>query len=259
MTEAQLKQTNENLIARRIAEDPQRAKAVAATLARLKPMETRRCDCGEEIILDNLSPWMREHATKCEKCAIAADFSEQVKAQESTNREAKWKEFCPVDYQGTILDRLPCGQEALRGVLMWKYGPRGLLLHGTTGRGKSRCAWLVLHAQHNDGKRVDYLNSQSLSFTLPGLYAKGADSVDTWLNHLCRVDVLLLDDCFKAVLNDRTEAFMFALLSSRTERHRPIIATLNDTSESLKARLTGDRADPMLRRLTEYCHLVNFG
>lgn len=147
--------------------------------------------------------------------------------------------------------------EMLPRVFSWQYGARGLLLHGPTGRGKSRCAWLLLAREHVAGRRFKVLD-HSAGFKYAECFAQSAAYATDWVNRLVRADILFLDDVFKARFTDSFEQAMFSVISARTERQKPIIVTCNDTDKTLLDRLSPDRGPAMIRRLMEYTDRVAF-
>lgn len=91
-----------------------------------------------------------------------------------------------------------------------------------------------------------------------GMFGESAREAAQWAETLGRIDLLLLDDAFKVKLTEAFEAALFSIVDRRIENCRPIIATMNDTQETLTARMTGDRSQPFVRRLRESCDLVSF-
>src|SRR5580693_3800551 len=95
-------------------------------------------DAPEDPILNRFTPF-------CQKCADDRRIQAEKEAEERIRieREQKWLALCPPAFRATEISKLPLPQKA-EEVLAWNYGPTGLLLHGPTGRGKSRCAWLAV-------------------------------------------------------------------------------------------------------------------
>jgi DNA replication protein DnaC len=58
-------------------------------------------------------------------------------------------------------------------------------------------------------------------------------------------------------MTDREEAELYNLLESRTAWAKPIIWTSNSNARQLHGMFTPDRADAILRRLTEFSTIVN--
>jgi DNA replication protein DnaC len=170
--------------------------------------------------------------------------------------KTRWASLCPDIFKSTDFAGLPC-QMAAKRVLEWKFGHSGIILHGPTGMGKSRSAWLLLKKLHFEGKSIVALNSLA-ALTYASLYSKSTADVERWVQSLIFCDVLMLDDIFKVKLTDSFESIIFSVIDQRTEGGRPMIVTANDTSETLVNRLTADRAEPLLRRLKEFCSPITF-
>src|SRR5262249_9172509 len=140
-------------------------------------------------------------------------------------RAERWRVICPPGFLDSDPGRLP-QPEKLKDALEWRYGPQGLLLHGPTGSGKSRVAWLVLKREWEAGRTVASLDSLS-GLTYASKYSESAQEVGRWIDRLCGIDLLLLDDVFKAKLTDSFEGSLFAVINRRTERKLPLLVTLN--------------------------------
>lgn len=174
------------------------------------------------------------------------------------DRWMQWKYLCPAEYQNCDPAKLPL-PERLKQVLAWEFGPRGLLLHGPTSQGKTRCAWALLRQEFVDHQhQVVAATGYDFSIHIPALYAQGADHVERWVDNCCRAEICFLDDPFKAKATERTEDVLFAIVDQRLAHQRPLIITANDTGETLAGRLSADRGLPLVRRLRDACTSVAF-
>jgi len=126
------------------------------------------------------------------------------------------------------------------------------MLHGPTGAGKSRCAWLLLKREFEAGRTVGALNSTA-GLTYAAKYGDSATEVARWIDRLTGVDLALLDDVFKCKLTDSFEAAVFTIINERTEHRLPIMVTTQDTGRTLLERLSPDRGEALVRRLREFC------
>jgi hypothetical protein len=222
-----------------------------------RTLSTRAAECivcHVPVIVPD-SP-LATYGTLCDAAQTAAVIAEAEARREAGTRRL-WEDICPPSMRATDPHKLP-RPHLLQKVLSWTYGPKGLLLHGPTGTGKSRCAWRLLEREHNAGRRIAVVDSFSLSTELPAKFTVSCAAAEAWLARLVNVDLLLLDDVFKARLTDRAEESVFSVIDRRMNHGRPIIATTNDTGASLADRLTPDRAEPLLRRLREACTAISF-
>ena len=69
--------------------------------------------------------------------------------------------------------------------------------------------------------------------------------------------VWLCDDIGKQRMTDRAEAEFYDVLEHRTSHLRPTIWTANADGHDLRAMLSADRAEPILRRLVEFSEIVS--
>ncbi len=77
-------------------------------------------------------------------------------ALEGRELDERWLGLCPPIYRETDIHRLP--PEAAK-VTQWQYGPRGLVVVGPTGVGKTRAMWLLLKRLVYEGRHVRALNA----------------------------------------------------------------------------------------------------
>jgi DNA replication protein DnaC len=205
-------------------------------------MITKTCEaCGNSF--ETAVGVLEKHVRLCPTCVErrAEEDRRRNLIEAEAHRMGDWwdGQVCPRDFLFTVPSELPI-PEMLPRVFAWKYGPRGLLLHGPTGRGKSRCAWLLLGREHMAGRRIKVLD-HSAGFKYAECFAQSAAYATDWVNRLVRADILFLDDVFKARFTDSFEQAMFSVISARTERHKPIILTCNDTEKTLLDRLSVQR------------------
>jgi len=179
-------------------------------------------------------------------------------------REAAWQTLCPHMFIGTVRGTLP-NPSASDKTLRWVFSPIGMLLHGKTGSGKSRTVWMLLKANVLAGKTVAVLNSlsaiqyaASFSQSAKDAFSQSAKDVEAWIMPYIQADILFMDDPFKNKITESFESALFSVIDQRTQNGRPIIATVNDTGDTLKERLSGDRGEPLIRRLREFCESIAF-
>jgi hypothetical protein len=208
--------------------------------------------CGTPFELPN-TPANR-YITICPECQNKREEAhpEIIEAR----RIKSFNSICPVAYQSINPALLP-NPSKLEEVLKWEYGPDGMIFMGSTGSGKTRLAWALMKREVLSGRSIKALDSRA-GLQYASIYSQSPQNVMHWVSRLVLAEILLLDDIFKIKLTDSFEATIFTVIDQRISWHRPTIITSNDTGETLKARLSVDRADPLLRRLRECCSVIQF-
>jgi DNA replication protein DnaC len=84
------------------------------------------------------------------------------------------------------------------------------------------------------------------------------DKLKKWLEGMHIAPCLILDDFGKNKFSERVEAEIFDLVEYRTSHELPLFITTNETPDTLKARMSADRGEPLLRRLFEFCDVITF-
>lgn len=176
----------------------------------------------------------------------------------STKRRTEsFQKICPSLYQKSETSRLPEAQ--LKKALEWQYGPRGLILLGDTGKGKSRVAWQLLKRlliTDKPERKIMWFDSTSFGLEIVKHYRH--EDVDVWLEDAGTVPILFFDDLGKLKMTERAEVELFGLIERRCASELPIIVTTNDTGDTLAARMSDNRGPAMIRRLREFCEPVQF-
>lgn len=166
-----------------------------------------------------------------------------------------WHRLCPPLYRSTDPARLPAGP--LAAVRRWTFGPQGLLAVGPTGSGKTRACYLLLHDLHLAGVPLRTFDCAAFGHEVARRFRDGDG--EAWADRLAaHRGVVFLDDLGKVPFTERVEAELFALVERRTSHRLPIIATTNASGSDLEDRLSTDRGAPLVRRLREFCEVVNF-
>lgn len=215
--------------------------ATKAELVCYECRSSREVECTPE---NRLTPG-ETHRYTCAECRLE-------------ERKKRFHELCPPLYLETDPTKLPMVE--FEKVMAWEYGPKGLIISGDTGKGKTRCAWLLMKKvilSKNLQFRVKAFDCVSFGRELASRYR--AETAEYWLDELGKIDIVFFDDLGKFKLTERVEAELFGIVEQRCANMKPIIATTNDDGESLVARMTDGRGSPLIRRLREFCDIVTFG
>jgi DNA replication protein DnaC len=192
-------------------------------------------------------------------------WEKRQERERRNQREQNFRELCPILYRETDTARLP-NRAAYRKVMAWKFGARGLLLVGETGRGKTRSAWKLLDRLYLAEERsLRTLDAAGVQLGVAREWGK-PDTAERWVEKLCAVDVLFLDDLDKVKFTEAAALAIYTIFERRPANGRPIIATLNQRGDDLVARLTvNERGEQfpgcgaaIVRRMREFCELVEF-
>jgi len=114
---------------------------------------------------------------------------------------------------------------------------KGLLIHGSTRKGKTRTAWFI-------AKRLWDENPTKFKYLFLTMFELEARIASSWGNstwdktmlQMTNVPLLFLDDLGKEKMTDRMASCLFALIDQRTMHRRPTIITTNLTGDTLLER-----------------------
>jgi DNA replication protein DnaC len=184
-----------------------------------------------------------ENQTACLPCRI------------SEKQEERWKTLCPPLYRESDPAKLP----RLPEVLKWEYGPRGMILMGRTGSGKTRCAWQLLKREHFAGHKIIAFDQVSFAHKCVSAFsAVETSGWEEWIVSVQNAPIVFFDDLGKFRFSERVEMELSNIIEFRTSHLLPIIVTTNDDGDSLKARMSENRGEPVVRRLREFCDSIVF-
>ncbi len=189
--------------------------------------------------------------------ARQADALVESIASEAKAREAAFLAICPPEMAETDVARLP-SRERFQRVLAWRYGARGLVLHGNTGLGKTRSAWALLRRLSVDeGRRFIWMSS--FVFSDKAVQAFRAGTAEQFINRLSETPILFLDDLGKSKITLRVGEALFEVIDRRTTNRRPTIITTNSVGDGLASRFEDAEAgSPAVRRLRDYFDAISF-
>lgn len=218
--------------------------------------ENRVCrDCGEEFI-DQFVLLPRHHCDDCTDKIIAAE-AERQRLEVVASRRARFAELVPPLYRQTDKTRL---LPVLRDCAdKWEYGAKGLGFVGEAGAGKTRAATLILQRMNDAGFSVAWISATRFAQAAADSFSNDAverDEAKRIIRRAGRAHLLLLDDLGKERMTDRAEMQLYDLLEHRTGHELPTIWTSNSDAAGLHAMFSPDRADAMIRRLSEFSEII---
>lgn len=229
--------------------------------------------CGKEVVLDRPStgfPAMDATLMRIAQKIICNDCgdtrNQKYQAQSQAIRLMRLNEkvqaLIPAQFQDTTRDRIP-NQKAWDKAMAWQYNPRGLILHGGSGRGKSRTAWALLKRECELNRTVVGISHSDFSFLVT--HFSSAHEAKQWTEIVCACDLLLIDDLCKAELTKdkdsrarQSEDILWLILEKRWNNNLPNVFTSEFTGDYLKDRFSPEKGTALVRRLREFQDAIHF-
>jgi DNA replication protein DnaC len=129
-----------------------------------------------------------------------------------------------------------------------------LVFVGPTGVGKTGLACGILLKDLQNGLRCQFIRAQDL---FDEMYASLADrSTRKLINHLARLDVLLIDEFGYLNLKPEQSNAFFKLMEERYHRHSTLVTTNLVYDEWHNFLGNKSMVEALLSRLRHYCHTV---
>lgn len=197
-----------------------------------QPPLCRNFSCNNPAHIREYSENIPVYETLCKPCMVAWD---KMVLSHGMPKKPKPETPMPELFADTDPSRL--GQELWMVAQHYLPSGKGLLIHGTTRKGKTRTAWYIANRLWNE----DNFKYKYLFLTMFELEARIASSWgnSTWdktMLHMTNVPLLFLDDLGKEKMTDRMASCLFALVDQRTMHKRTTIITTNLTGETLLER-----------------------
>lgn len=210
----------------------------------------------------------QRHCGPCvqsEQDRLARDAEARRAEQAQRDAQAAWERICPPEFRTqeeggpTDVERLRSVLPQMEAVLSHPYGPNGLILRGDTGAGKTRAMFRLLRVYFDRvAPRPRIMALTAGQFDRQARDAAGTFTLTPWFDRLASADVVFIDDLGKGRWTPATSGQFWDLVDSRTRHGRPMFITTNFSGGHLVKvlGLDDDTAEPLLRRLREYCRVV---
>lgn len=127
---------------------------------------------------------------------------------------------------------------------------------GTSGVGKTRAMWTLLARLHMDGYDVVAIDSAEFTRSVATRYSESPSQAVAWIESMIDADIFFIDDFGKGKLTERVESELFGIVEGRVKNLRPIMFTSNLDAGGLRNQMSADRSEPLIRRLIEFCEVV---
>jgi IstB-like ATP binding protein len=195
----------------------------------------------------------------CDVCAEARE----TKAEAQRKKPSRWERLCPPLYQCTDIRRLEkdlrlqgFDKRWIEEVLAWQYEPRGLVLNGPTGVGKSRVIWQLLRRLLDEEHRTGTaLNAVTFRGSLQS--AACERTTEEFVGRLVRTDVLYWDDLGQMHLTGPVSEMLLHLVEERACAGKPILVTTQYSGEELDTQFERPQMSAAIRRrLNEFCRVL---
>jgi hypothetical protein len=184
---------------------------------------------------------------------------EAVRAKQDLNERFElWQKICPDEFKQAI-DFQRCARELYNLVMAWTYSGRGIIASGRTGRCKTRFLFKLCEREFFAGRSVEYVRHPDFREKVSRLAYDDATKLYHYTKKFLTADIVFFDDLGKGRITAASEEAIESLINARTIAGLPIFFTTNDGDESLQARLSEDRGEPMLRRILDFCEPIDFG
>ncbi len=172
----------------------------------------------------------------------------------------RWEQLCPPIYRESDPKLLP-NLSKFEEVQKWEYGPEGLILIGSSRRGKTRAAWTLLERLHfQEERKIVAFGPKDLKAAVANEWRDRDDDGPGLTARLRRGQVLFLDDLDTIKFTEAVEETLFDTFEYRLAHGKPVILTLNQSGPALAARMSTEaRGEKITGRMRESCKIINFG
>jgi hypothetical protein len=239
-----------------LANDLEQIRATCAICARPMFVSVPRDPEARKLMQPLLKLAAHSECTEYRKRRDAA----RLEGERQTELVENWRRICPDEFKKALDWKLCTPFRTQHDQIMgWNFGDRGLIAYGRTGRCKSRFVFKLLEREYFAGRRVAFFRHSDFRETVSRLSYESAAGLFKYIQPFRLADILLIDDLGKARITEASEEAIEGLIDERTRNGRPILITTNEGEESLGARLSQDRGEPMLRRILDFCAPVDFG
>jgi len=142
----------------------------------------------------------------------------------------------------------------------------GLLLHGTTGVGKTRGIWEIIkrlwaeETKKDRQLKFEFLTMRKLETTIESGFKEQKHG--TAIDYLINCPLLILDDFGKERLTQRMASDLFAIVDERSTSRRSTIISTNFNGSTLLDRFDNrdkETGVALIRRLKDYYRAVGVG
>lgn len=240
--------------------DSETGTLLATTTHGTVTQDCRRCaspfSCKSMTVLGSVWPV----TFYCERCYDAARAEHDAAEREAyrAKRARAWDDDVGRDAFNDTDTALLDPQKVAR-VMAWKLSPKGVLLHGASGKTKSRLMFMLARRVYvDDGVQVHVTRATAAARKVSEMNATPG-FVESYIRSLITAPVLFIDDLGKETQSDKWESALVEVLDARGAARRPVVVTTNYVGDKLVERYR-DRStgEAVVRRLREFCQPIAF-
>jgi DNA replication protein DnaC len=197
---------------------------------------------------------------------VSADYIAEARRETAKLRWERLADEMPLmvetDWERPQFD---ANRAALETVLNWEHQPKGLLLTGPTGRGKTRAILSMIRRQAlGEGRDFRYWHASSWFSELQRQCKYGQDESRSWVEATAVRPLVVIDDLGQEAIGsareDWAQSWWFRFLDVRLGKGLPLIVTTNLSASAIAgtSERSEIRADPLIRRLLDLCDVIKF-
>jgi DNA replication protein DnaC len=223
-------------------------------------MKCRRCSASFSCLALEVGTELWPVTFYCDTCfdVARAEFDAAEREQYRAKRARSWDEDVGRD---AFTDTDPARLDArlMDRVMAWRHGPKGLLLHGPSGRTKSRLMFMLARRTYVDDGIPVLVTRATAAARKVSDFNNSVGSTEAYIRQLIGVAVLFIDDLGKETQSERWESALVEILDARNAARRPCVVTTNYVGDKLAARYRDESTgSAVVRRLREFCTPIGF-
>lgn len=195
---------------------------------------------------------------------VSVDYVKAAQAKDAANRFAWFAknhpELCETDWTRPQFATNAAALSQIRG---WKYGKKGLIATGPSGRGKTRAICdLYRRLACEEAIDVRYYFAGDWFSSLQQQLQYGRDEARGWVEACASRRLVIIEDLGQEAVQtsrqDWAQAWLFRFLDLRIAKGLPLIISTNLTAKTMSETTSNLRTDPLIRRISDLCEAVRF-
>jgi DNA replication protein DnaC len=225
-----------------------------------RTLEPRRCACGKRCVF-----FVKEDDSRVFRYSSCSNCLDMDVATKDGFQVPQLHPLTPALFRSTDPSRL---HHKVQEALGWMptYDKTGLLLHGTTGVGKSRAVWHIINRIWLSGiKRdfslpIEFVTMRKMEEMIEKSFGEREHS--KFIKELSTVELLVIDDLGKEKLTSRMATDLFSIIDERSINQMATIITTNFNGSALVDRFSNadkETGVAIVRRLRDYYEIHGIG